>query len=745
MNQSMISGTFSGKQRLSLVAILLVYAVMGLVYLLATPPLESSDEYKHYPVVQFIETEGQLPVLRPEEPGRWLQEGVQPPLYYLLMAGLTAWIDTSDLPEVHQLNKHAFVGNPNQIGNKNLVFHHPEQEQFAAQGSILAIYVIRLASLGLGLGTIWLTGVLGRELFSHQVGLLAAALTAFNPMFLFVSAAVNNDSLAILLGHLNLLLMIQLWQQRPDPQVKWHHYAGLGLMLGLGILTKLSLGGLLGLTGLMLLWLSWWEKRWKLFWVGGPIVLLTAVLVSGWWFGRNWALYQDITGLNVFIAVQGTRAQPITWTEWVSEFGTFFRSYWGLFGGVNIAAPPAYYWFMNSLFVVGMLGWLRRPKQMPVRSASWLVAVWILILFALLIRWNLISPAFQGRLIFPALGGINVLWAAGLLAWAPQKWHPFTLPSIGSLLAVCALLLPWQTIRPAYALPQPIAEVPITAQIDPVIFTVGDGIIELIGVAMAAEQTVYPGGAYPVKVTLYWQLIAPVEQDLVTGIHLLGRGLQSVGQVDRHPAGGQVPTSQWQMGQIWADDYHVYVNQNAVTPAQLHVSVNLYDPNGTVDTAVISKDGQAFSLVLVGHPVRLANDAPPPAPTTALTADFNQGIRLLGYSIESEAKLGEEFSLTLLWRAAAQPQTAYTVFIHLVDAQGNLLATGDAPPVQGDFPTSLWRAGDWIDDTHQVSIPVDLTPGSYALRIGLYDPVGGARLPLAEGGDSVIIPLEIRP
>ncbi|MFZ1396899.1 MAG: glycosyltransferase family 39 protein [Candidatus Promineifilaceae bacterium] len=745
MTQAHNSPPFSSRQRLWLGAILLAYALLGLVYMLATPPLESSDEYKHFPVVQFIQMEGQLPILDPDNPGRWLQEGAQPPLYYWLMAGLTSWIDTSDLPDVYELNKHAFVGNPNQIGNKNLMLHQPEREQFPGQGTILAIYLIRLASIGFGLGTVWITAVLGQQLFSSQVGLLAAALTAFNPMFLFISAAVNNDSLSVLLGSLGLLLLVQLWQQQPDPHRAWWRYVSLGLVLGLGILTKLSLGGLLGLTGLSLLWLTWREKRWQLFWVGGPLVLVTAVLVSGWWFWRNWTLYQDLTGLNVFIAVQGTRTNPITWADWVSEFGTFFRSYWGLFGGVNVAAPSVFYWFMNSFFVIGIIGWLHRPKQMVVKSANWLVVAWSLIVFTLLIRWNLISPAFQGRLIFPALAGINVLWAIGLLAWVPAKRQWLMLPSIAGLLAVAALLLASQTIRPAYTFPTPVTEVPAAAQIDPILFTGAEGVIHLVGTAMEPEQTVQPGGTTPVKVTLYWQLTEPVSHNLITGIHLLGRNFESVGQVNRHPASGQQPTSRWQVGQIWQDEYHIYVKQSAAAPTQLRVSVNLFDPEGLVETAASSQNGHPFSLVLVGPPARLIPDAPPPQPDTTLSADFDQGIRLLGYDLTANASPGEEISLMLLWQATAQPDKAYTIFVHLVNDEGYLLTTGDSPPVQGDFPTNLWRTDNWIDDEHKLQLPPNLLPSSYRLQIGLYDPVSGVRLSLVGGGDSITIPLEVQP
>jgi 4-amino-4-deoxy-L-arabinose transferase-like glycosyltransferase len=429
--------------------------MLGINYTLATPPLESSDEYKHYPVVQYIQTHHSLPVLEPENPGLWLQEAAQPPLYYLLMAGVTSWIDTSDLPDVYHKNLYAFIGNPNQTDNKNLIIHDPAREQFPWQGTILAVNLIRLASIGLGMGTIWLTFCLGRLLFSPQIGLLAAALTAFNPMFLFVSAAVNNDSLSILLGHWGLYLLVRLWRDNPDPRTKWQRYVSLGLVLGLGILTKLSLGGLLGLTGLALAWQAWRRKEWWLLWGGGVMVLVVATAVSGWWFVRNWQVYGDLTGLNAFIAVQGTRKAPLALSGWIDEFGTFYRSFWGLFGGVNVAAPSFFYIAANLLAVVasaGFIYWLwHKRHEWP--AGLGLLAAWIGVLLILLIRWNMISPAFQGRLIFPALGAINLMWVVGLLALK----RPNLPVGIAGLLALAALLLPWMTIRPAYAYPEPVS------------------------------------------------------------------------------------------------------------------------------------------------------------------------------------------------------------------------------------------------------------------------------------------------
>ncbi|MCP5098996.1 MAG: glycosyltransferase family 39 protein, partial [Chloroflexi bacterium] len=460
---------FNRVEKAWLFAIIIAFFIVGLLYLFSTPPLESSDEYKHYPVVQYIQTQSKLPILDPDDPGLWLQEGAQPPLYYQLMAVISSWIDTSDLNQVHHVNKHAFVGNPNQIRNKNIIIHDREAEQFPWHGTILAIYIIRIASLILSSVTVMVTAYLGKLLMNQKVGLLAATLTAFNPMFLFVSTAVNNDVLANLIGVAGLYALVYLWQNAPHPTQKWWIYAATGGLLGLGILTKLSLGGLLGLAGIVLALQAWQQKRWELFFIAGPIVLGTALLISGWWFVRNVQLYGDLTGLDVFIAVQGTREAPITWAGWIDEFGTFYRSYWGLFGGVNILSPNWLYALYNLFALVGVVGLIKRflPRRSTVPQTGkgiWILLSWTAVLLLLLIRWNIISPAFQGRLIFPALGGINILLAVGLLAWVKHPMQQRVQKIIAIFLFLLAWIPPWVSIMPAYAHPDVLTAVPPTAQ-----------------------------------------------------------------------------------------------------------------------------------------------------------------------------------------------------------------------------------------------------------------------------------------
>jgi hypothetical protein len=43
---------------------------------------------------------------------------------------------------------------------------------------------------------------------------------------------------------------------------------------------------------------------------------------------------------------------------------------------------------------------------------------------------------------------------------------------------------------------------------------------------------------------------------------------------------------------------------------------------------------------------------------------------------------------------------------------------------------SLWTPGDWIEDPHPLTLPPDLAPGRYTVRVGLWQsPFRGKRLP----------------
>jgi hypothetical protein len=98
------------------------------------------------------------------------------------------------------------------------------------------------------------------------------------------------------------------------------------------------------------------------------------------------------------------------------------------------------------------------------------------------------------------------------------------------------------------------------------------------------------------------------------------------------------------------------------------------------------------------------------------------GAELRGWLLAGAARPGNTVDLTLIWHALGRQNRSWTVFIHLVDTKEQIVAEDNAQPQAGAFPMKQWVAGDWVEDQHMLALPMDLVPGSYTLRVGLYDP-----------------------
>jgi hypothetical protein len=120
-------------------------------------------------------------------------------------------------------------------------------------------------------------------------------------------------------------------------------------------------------------------------------------------------------------------------------------------------------------------------------------------------------------------------------------------------------------------------------------------------------------------------------------------------------------------------------------------------------------------------------------------------IALLGYDLDPpEPGPGSTLHLTLYWQAQAEMEQDYTVFVHLLDAEGRLVAQHDGQPGEGSLPTSSWVEGEVIADEHPLDLDPDLMPGSYRLEVGLYLWPTMERLPVLDGagqvqGDKVVL------
>jgi len=120
-------------------------------------------------------------------------------------------------------------------------------------------------------------------------------------------------------------------------------------------------------------------------------------------------------------------------------------------------------------------------------------------------------------------------------------------------------------------------------------------------------------------------------------------------------------------------------------------------------------------------------------------ADFGGEVRLLGYALDPAMPVaGETLTVQLAWQALAEMEASYRVFVHLIGADGRVLAQSDGEPLNWTRPTTGWAVGEVVVETRTLAVPATLPAGQAVLRVGLYLP-NGPRLITAANEDAFVL------
>jgi len=657
-----------------LAAIVAAFCLLGAVHSVAIPLFEAPDELWHFSFVRILATERALPVQPTEGKDMWLREAGQPPLYYILAAPFIAPLDTSDFPDFVRFNvAHPAVTATSASAAPN-VFIHTEHESFPYRGAVLAVHLVRLLTIPWGAATVVGTYLVACEVAPRKTGLAltTAALTAFNPHFIYISSVVNNDATTACLCTFGLWLAIRLGRETRFFG-KTLVSVSLGIILGLALLSKVSALALLPLVALALL-LAWRHDRdTRALLVRGAMTFGLAALVGGWWYGRNWALYGDPLAWDVWLADIGL--QPITLLELIRQFGHVGTSYWSPYDGLF---PAPVFWALGLLAAVAALGWARMIARRDARTNAdseglLLAGAWFVLLFASLVRYMTTTPSAEGRLLFPGVAAFSLLLALGWEAAVPQRWMG---AAAAGLLAL-SLSSPF-AIASRYAPPLLDSATDITGAtaLDDADF----GAVRLLGIDVEPD-TARTGDT--VAVTLYWETLSQPRADLRAVVRLWTLGGRLVGQRDTTPAGEVYPPDLWRAGDLVRDLYRLEVGGES-GPAMCRVTVEALagaERLGSTSSPVVLK--------LAGPPVATNQIAHPLAYT------LGYRVELAGYDLS-----GQPPTVTLYWRVLAEMDEEYTVFLHLLGEDGALVSQSDGPPLDGDYPTSYWSPGELLADPH---------------------------------------------
>ena len=246
----------------------------------------------------------------------------------------------------------------------------------------------------------------------------------------------------------------------------------------------------------------------------------------------------------------------------------------------------------------------------------------------------------------------------------------------------------------------------------------------------------------------YWQAL---RSDLPSDLTLWPQFFDDFGQSLNDPrlqpmiASLWYPPKQWQAGEIIVTET---LPQNLGQQFHLAVSVihgsDFANPQTRlpVEGAALTYEAQTWAQAASFERGDWGLDVQPPRPAFApyqeLEVLFEGGLFLTGLYLPSAPKAGQPLPILLFWQAEGPIPINYTVFLHLLDGDGNIVAQNDAQPFRlTDLPMSRWGLGQMIPDAHRFGAP--LPTGSYELRMGLYNWQTLERLPLVNGEESIMI------
>ncbi len=256
--------------------------------------------------------------------------------------------------------------------------------------------------------------------------------------------------------------------------------------------------------------------------------------------------------------------------------------------------------------------------------------------------------------------------------------------------------------------------------------------LALLGSSGAAEVAL-AGTALDLR--LFWQKLGTGAQEHQLYISLLDDAGAGVAGWEGWPL-PDYPTAQWANGAL------------VQTPVTVVLPATLASGSYQLGAGLIDADSGTKSPIVLLAPQQIRQRQAtftPQTPPQKLPqpAQFGTHARLQGYQIMVE---GEQIQLQLYWQLLQTLWPPHHIFVHLDTPQGETLTQADGVP-QGEeepAPTGSWLPGEYLVTTHELTATA--WPAPAMLRVGLYLPATGARLPVTIGdqaaGDAVTIHLE---
>jgi 4-amino-4-deoxy-L-arabinose transferase-like glycosyltransferase len=409
---------------------------IGLVWIAVILPLDAPDEPGHLQAIMQVRNQYILPEIHYATTNH-IGEISGPPVDPETVGYVTKLLPKLPVTEQYFVVPYESFQPPLYYVAAGLVAHlFPPRPE-------VVLYVGRFLAVLFGAATVYFCWLTTRELApqAHGWAVASAGVVALLPQFCFNNAHASNDSTVGLTATAAFYVWIR-GLRNPDFD---RRLLLASAMLGFALLAKLTAVALIPGFALVLafrifqvrpsvLGLANWLKRGLSMIMGATV---SAVLVCGWWFLRNFFTYGEPSGTSAalrFFAAKFVKADftlPRTARDLLRHT---LESFWGRFGWNDITLPPEVYRFCNSaaLFLVGLsvlagigvIGlWAARRRVPDVAWQAFLVFLAVaLSLLAGYLRFNQkIAYMSMARYFFIMLLPGALLGTGGLYALAATR------------------------------------------------------------------------------------------------------------------------------------------------------------------------------------------------------------------------------------------------------------------------------------------------------------------------------------
>lgn len=260
-------------------------------------------------------------------------------------------------------------------------------------------------------------------------------------------------------------------------------------------------------------------------------------------------------------------------------------------------------------------------------------------------------------------------------------------------------------------------------------------LIELVGYDLVSPRAL-PGES--LRIHLAWRSLKPANEPLELGLQLVGRDGRVIASLRDDLFQRRYSGRAWPQG-IFYTEWTIPVPSDAES-GQYFLQVDVVQTRFAYILPARTWAGESIETVALG-PLKI--NVPSPSASELLTAHavnirWDNQIALIAYSFDRHSyRAGDTLNLTLYWQSVAKIEKDYTVFVHLVDSEGNIRAQRDAQPRAGAYPTTLWDVGEIVRDEYGFVLG-DLPVGEYRIHIGLYEYPSLMRLPVRNTDDEAI-------